>query len=91
MYVRMIGIDEDGTELCWRWKLVAKQNHGVRIPCVVAVALCRKFANGWQTTSGARPCMGEVTLDECLPELQGLDVTMSVRWHPLCSGSGPTS
>ncbi len=88
MFVRMSGIDERGQPVNWRWELIARNNDGVNVPCLAAVALCRKVANGASFPAGARPCVGLLTLEEYLQELQGLAITVSARPE---AASSPTA
>lgn len=79
MFVQLSGIGLDGKPLKWTWDLVAKNNHGPNIPCMAAVALARKLASGTLSSRGARPCIGMITLDEYLAELQEFDISISER------------
>lgn len=74
MFVRMIGPDDDGRTRTLTWQLLASENHGPCIPCAPAVALARKFALGQVSAPGARPCLGELTVEEILDPLKGLRI-----------------
>lgn len=75
MYVRMSGTDHSGRPLTWRWELIAQSNEGAQVPCLAAVALCRKMGNGDSLAPGARACVGLVSLDEYMAVLEGLAIT----------------
>jgi len=74
MFVELEGVGKEGHAMKRRWCILAAQNHGPHIPCAAAIALARKLAGGVALPSGARSCMGMLTVDECLAPLQGLDV-----------------
>ena len=77
MYVRMSGIGNGGEKLTQRWGLIAQNNDGVHIPCLAAVALCRKLVDSDSIEPGARACFGLLSLDEYLAELEGLSISIS--------------
>ncbi|MBL8377739.1 MAG: saccharopine dehydrogenase NADP-binding domain-containing protein [Burkholderiales bacterium] len=74
MFVEMEGVGRDGQAMKRRWCILAAQNHGPYIPCAAAIALAKKLADGVAPHSGARPCVGMLTVEECLAPLKGLDV-----------------
>ncbi|MOA47965.1 hypothetical protein D3C78_1706450 [compost metagenome] len=49
---------------------------------MAAVALARKLAAGSLAARGAQPCVGLLSLDEYLAELDGLAVSSAVRALP---------
>lgn len=77
MFVDLAGTAPDGRPRHVRWQLLAGNNDGPRIPCMAVVALTRKLASGTLTRRGAMPCIGLITLDEYLAELEGLDIRVS--------------
>lgn len=79
MFVRLQGQGADGRSLHLCWELLAERNDGPNIPCMAAVALARKLAAGQLLERGARPCLGLVTLDEYLAELDGLAIRSALR------------
>jgi saccharopine dehydrogenase-like NADP-dependent oxidoreductase len=78
MFVRMRGVGVDGSPHERRWQLLAGSNHGQNIPCLAAVALTRKLVRETLPQRGAMPCVGLLSLDEYLAELQGLDVRTQI-------------
>ncbi len=77
MFVQLGGIGPDGKPLRWNWHLVALANHGPNIPCMAAVALARKLAAGAISERGAQPCIGLISAEEYLAELEGFDIHVS--------------
>lgn len=75
--MRLAGLGHDGRPRTRTWTLVARHNHGPRIPCMAAVALARKLAARRLPARGAMPCVGLVSLPEYLEELQGLEIAIS--------------
>ncbi|WP_258371553.1 saccharopine dehydrogenase family protein [Aquipseudomonas alcaligenes] len=79
MFVCLQGLDQQGQPLHLCWELLAEHNDGPNIPCMAAVALARKLAAGTLQARGAMPCLGLLTLDEYLAELQGLAISSALR------------
>lgn len=79
MFVKLQGIGPDGQPLSLCWELIAHDNHGPNIPCMAAVALARKLAAGNLEQRGAMPCMGLLSVDEYLAELEGLQIEVGLR------------
>ena len=76
MHVCVQGLDAQGA---WRernWVLVAGSGDGPFVPTLAATALVRKLAAGTLACTGARPCMGLLTLEDFMRETQGLDIHM---------------
>lgn len=72
MEVRVLGIDGAGKAVRRRWTLIAEAGDGPQVPTLAARVLCRKLLAG-EVQPGARPCLGEVSLEEIertAPELQ---------------------
>ncbi|HTJ97608.1 MAG TPA: saccharopine dehydrogenase NADP-binding domain-containing protein [Rhodocyclaceae bacterium] len=74
MFVDMQGLDHDGNPLHLVWHLLAADHHGPYIPCGASIALARKLANGAALPSGAKPCMGLLSVEDYLAALEGLSV-----------------
>jgi hypothetical protein len=74
MFVRLEGLDDDGVPLALTWNLVARENHGPRIPCGPAISLARKLAAGVGVPAGAMPCMGLLSVEDILDTLKGLAI-----------------
>lgn len=79
MFVELTGQGVDGQPLQLCWELLAQGNDGPNIPCMAAVALVRKLAEGRLPARGAMPCLGLLTVDEYLQELAGFAISVEVR------------
>jgi len=79
MFVRLEGLDAQGRPLKLCWELLAEHNDGPNIPCMAAVALARKLAAGTLPARGAMPCVGLLSLDDYLAELDGLAIGSALR------------
>lgn len=77
MFIQLDGTGNQGAPQRRIWELVARRNHGIEIPCIAAVVLARKLASGTVSRRGACACVGLVSLQEYLAELDGLDVSVS--------------
>lgn len=63
MEVRLAGLGHDGLPLARTWTLIAEAGDGPHVPAVAAAILCRRLGEG-TVASGARACLGEVTLPD---------------------------
>lgn len=79
MFVQLHGLDGDGKPLALCWEMLAQRDHGPNIPCMAAVALARKLAAGQLRQRGATPCIGLLSKDEYVAELEGLDISHGLR------------
>lgn len=68
MVVRVQGLDAQGQPAARAWHITAPDDHGPEIPCMAAILLARKLAVGHALPTGARPCMGLLTLEDFAPE-----------------------
>jgi saccharopine dehydrogenase-like NADP-dependent oxidoreductase len=68
MYVRVTGIDGNGSPRRLAWHVAADHNHGPAIPAMPAVLLARRLYEGRAAAPGAYACVGMLTLAEFLPE-----------------------
>lgn len=80
MLVEAAGQDTDGRPATVRWSLVAPAGVGPTIPTLPAVALVRRVRDGRVPAAGARPCVGELTLEDFEPDFRRLGVVSA------CSG-----
>lgn len=86
MYLDVKGIGVDGWPLQMQAQLTALNDKGPEIPSCAAVALISKVAQGYSPAPGARPCVGEISVDEYLaaiadPANVNLDVQFSEGRH----------
>jgi hypothetical protein len=76
MAVSVAGRDAAGRAVRRRWTLIAEAGDGPSIPAMPAFAVTRKILSG-AVASGARPCLGILTLEEAEAALAPL----AVRTH----------
>lgn len=76
MHVTVSGLDAQGQASQRSWVLTAGSGDGPYVPTLAASALVRKLAAGAALGSGARPCMGLLTLQDFMAEARGLDIRM---------------
>lgn len=79
MYIFMTGLDLQNRPKTIKWTIVAKKNHGQYIPTIPAIVLAKKIYHNQYTTPGAKPCVGLITLKECLEQMTDLEITTSVE------------
>lgn len=70
MHVILRGKGTDGASQERRWFVIAENGDGPQIPCVPAVILAKKLALGQPVPLGAMACVGLITLEEYLRELE---------------------
>ncbi|MEX3777678.1 saccharopine dehydrogenase NADP-binding domain-containing protein [Pseudomonas sp. MYb118] len=64
MYIDVHGIGVQDQPLSMTVQLTARNDKGPQIPSCAAVALAAKIAQDYTPASGARPCVGEISVDE---------------------------
>lgn len=74
MHVEISGDAADGRPQRVTWILTALKGHGPQIPCIAAIVLARKFADGALSATGARPCVDLMTLGEFDAAVKGLEI-----------------
>lgn len=81
MLVQAEGRDAHGGPVRAQWSLVAQGGDGPIIPTLPALAVLRRIAAGNAPQSGARPCVGLLTIDEIEAEMRPyrIAVTRSVE------------
>jgi hypothetical protein len=75
MHVSARGLDAQGRQVRRTWTLVATHGDGPWVPTLAAAALVRKLAAGEAPSTGARPCVGELTLDDFARETNGRQIS----------------
>jgi hypothetical protein len=75
MIIRVVGDDAMGRSVTREWELVAEDNHGPEIPCMAAALLAMKLRRGSSLGTGARVCMGLISLHEFESEFARWKVT----------------
>ena len=77
MHVTVQGTLAQGGTAARTWHLVATEGDGPYVPTLAAAALIRKLTEGEKPSSGARPCLGMLTLVDFAQELDGLSIEMT--------------
>ncbi|MBK5373812.1 saccharopine dehydrogenase [Pseudomonas sp. TH43] len=81
MYIDVRGIGVDAKPLSMTVQLTALNDKGPEIPSCAAVALAAKMAKGYVPQAGARPCVGEITVDEYMAAINDPDnLSLSVQF-----------
>lgn len=81
MYIDVRGIGVDGQPLSMTAQLTALNDKGPEIPSCAAVALASKMARGYVPQAGARPCVGEISVDEYLAAINDpANLSLSVQF-----------
>lgn len=68
MVVRVRGVDASGEPIARAWHIAADDDHGPEIPCMAAILLARRIADGSLAGSGACNSSGLLALAEFEPE-----------------------
>ncbi len=79
MLVSLAGKRSDGSRARIEWHLTADAQHGPEIPCMAAILLARKLAQGSVAQPGAFSCMGFLALPEFETEFARWRITTVVR------------
>lgn len=72
----LTGAGHDGRSKQRRFHLIARSGHGPYIPCIPAILLARRLAEGSLEKRGAMPCLDLVDLDTYLKALEGLNISI---------------
>lgn len=81
MYIDVQGIGVDDQPLSMTVQLTALNDKGPEIPSCAAVALASKMARGYAPQPGARPCVGEISVDEYLAAINDpANLSLSVQF-----------
>ncbi|MCQ2996615.1 saccharopine dehydrogenase NADP-binding domain-containing protein [Pseudomonas syringae] len=81
MYIDVEGVGLDGKALTMNAQLTADNDKGPEIPSCAAVALVAKVAQQYRPQPGARPCVGEVSVDEYLAAMNDpQNIKLAVRF-----------
>jgi len=68
-HMHLSGIDQNGSNKTIKFNLTARAGDGPYIPCMPAILMARKLANGEMQATGAHACIGFISLDEYLEAL----------------------
>lgn len=81
MYIDLRGLGDDGQPLSLTVQLTALNDKGPEIPSCAAVALAIKLAQGYVPEPGARPCVGEISVDEYMAAINDpANLSLAVRF-----------
>lgn len=80
MHIAIRGHDADGRSRSVLWLLTALEGDGPQIPCIAAIVLARKLADGRTMAVGARPCLDLLTLAEFDEAVRGLAISWEESW-----------
>lgn len=81
MYIDVEGQGVDGQPLSMTVQLTAHNDKGPEIPSCAAVALVAKRVAGYAPAPGARPCVGEISVDEYMAAINDpANLHLSVRF-----------
>ena len=81
MYIDVQGLGMHGQPLSLAVQLTALDDKGPEIPSCAAVALATKMAHGYVPESGARPCVGEISVDEYMAAInEPTKLSLTVRF-----------
>ncbi|MEX5546063.1 saccharopine dehydrogenase NADP-binding domain-containing protein [Pseudomonas pergaminensis] len=81
MYIDVEGLGTDGQPVSLAVQLTALNDKGPEIPSCAAVALAIKMAQGYVPEPGARPCVGEITVDEYMAAINDpANLSLAVRF-----------
>ncbi|MCD5978264.1 saccharopine dehydrogenase family protein [Pseudomonas quasicaspiana] len=81
MYIDVEGVGLDGKALTMNAQLTAYNDKGPEIPSCAAVALVAKVAQQYRPQPGARPCVGEISVDEYLAAMNDpKNIQLAVRF-----------
>ncbi len=75
-HMKLTGQDQRGQAHEKLIHIIAKEGHGLRIPCVPAIYLAKRIAFGEGLPAGAYSSAGLISLDEYLEELKELNIIL---------------
>lgn len=73
-HMEMKGTGPDGQPLTKIFHIVTGSGHGPNIPCIPSILLAKMLAKGDLQSTGAKPCMGIITLAQYREALSDLDI-----------------
>ena len=74
-HMELSGKGLDGNDKMVKFELTARSGDGPYIPCMPAILMAKKLADGDVQDSGAFPCVGFITKDEYLSSLSEMDIS----------------
>jgi Saccharopine dehydrogenase NADP binding domain len=73
-HMEMKGLDKNGLRLTKNFYIVTGSGHGPNIPCIPSILLTRMLSRKEIHDTGAKPCMGLITLDQYQDALSDLSI-----------------
>lgn len=73
-HMEVAGKDQDGNNKTIKFELIARNGDGPYIPCMPAILVAQKIADGEVQDAGAKACIGIISKEEYLQALEGLDI-----------------
>jgi hypothetical protein len=74
MHIIIKGKDKNNKPLTKKWFIIAKSSDGPNIPTIPAIIIAKKLYENQLKLRGAMPCLGMVSLEEYLKELEEFDI-----------------
>lgn len=74
-HMELSGKDKNGEDKTIKFELTARGGDGPYIPCMPAILVAQKLANGKIQDAGAKACIGMINKNEYLGALKGLDIS----------------
>ena len=74
MHMIFNGLNLEGRPKSIKWYIIAKDGDGPQIPTVPTIIIAKKIMHDQFDYIGAMPCVGIVSLDECIQELDGFNI-----------------
>lgn len=74
-HMTLQGHDKSGSHKTIHFELSARNGDGPYIPCMPAILIAKKLANGQLNTTGAKACIGIISKNEYLDALKALDIS----------------
>ncbi len=87
MVVRAGGVDSAGKLRKRAWHIQAGDNHGPEIPCLAAILLAQRMAQGELLPAGAFVCAGMLALSEFEPEFKRWQMVTDVVEEEIAFGT----
>ncbi len=78
-YMDLTGKGKNGENKAIHFELIARSGDGPFIPCIPAILLAKKLANGEIKDTGATPCVGIITKKEYLEALGELNISWTEK------------
>jgi saccharopine dehydrogenase-like NADP-dependent oxidoreductase len=78
-HMEIFGIGKNGSQKTTNFYLIAKSGHGPFIPSIPSILCAKMLARGEIKDTGARPCIGIISLEQYMTGLRDLDITSLIK------------